>query len=186
MKIICKELQVNEFIIWTGRQENPIPYIKQIPCVEHGARVGVGHASRYPGVEYWQLLEAQQRGDVGVFGAGAVALGLVGDVGLVGDIDLHRQDVADLGARWSLKKAREPLRQSEFGVGRRLRRRHRHPHWLVARLCHRVLDRRQLRRLADILQAVDGGTPAQQRCRGRRQQHGTHHRKTFHRLAFYV
>lgn len=44
----------------------------------------------------WHLGEPEEVADAGIFCAGAAALGLVRDVGLVGDVDLHRENVADL------------------------------------------------------------------------------------------
>src|SRR6195256_4180118 len=103
-----------------------------------------------------ERLGAGEVGDGGILTAGAAALGLVGDVGLVGDIDGHRQDVADPRRALVLEERPGAVPPQRIGVvGRGLRFRHRHLHRLVTGLRGRIFDLRQLRLFTDLRQPVD-------------------------------
>ena len=91
-------------------------------------------------------------------------------VGLVGDVDLDGEDVADLVRALVLEEgARAVAPQRIRIVGGGLRRRHRHLHRLVAGLRGRVVDRGQRRLLADLASA---GRTRRSRSAATRQLHG--------------
>ena len=107
-------------------------------------RVGGEHAARRSRAFAGQQLAADEIGDAGILLACAAALGPVLDLGVVGDLDLDGQDVADLMRALVLEEgARAVAPQRIRIVDRGLRRRHRHLHRLVAGLRGRVLDRRE-------------------------------------------
>src|SRR5262249_41717425 len=81
------------------------------------------------------------------------------------------EDIAHLaGALILEERARAVAPQRVRIVGRRLRRRHRHLHRLVARPRLRIVDRRQLRLFADLADPVDRGAATHQR--GQREDTG--------------
>ena len=111
-----------------------------------------------------QRLGADEVGDPGIFLVGAAALGLVGEVGLVGDVDGDGQEVADLVRALVLEERARAVPPQRIGVvGHRFRLRHRHLHRLVAGLRRRIFDRRQLRLFADLRQPVDRRASAGER-----------------------
>ena len=88
----------------------------------------------------------------------AAALGLVLDLGLVGDAHGDGEDVADLmGALVLEEGARAVAPQRVRIVDGGLRRRHRHVHRLVAGLRLRIFDAGQRRRFADQAQPLERG-----------------------------
>src|SRR3984957_5926504 len=124
-----------------------------------------------------QEIAAEKRGDAGIFGGAAAALGLVGEVRLVGDVDGDGQQVADLvGALILEERARAVSPERIRIVGNHFRFRHRHLHRLVAGLRRRVFDRRKLGLLADLGKAIDAGTAA---GKADDAQHGSGKRDTF-------
>ena len=107
---------------------------------------------------------AEEVGDFVVLRRRPLDLGLILELRGVVDIDLDRQNVADLMRALVLEEgARAVAPQRVRIVARRLRRRHRHLHRLVAGLGLRIVDRRQMRLLADLAEPVDGGAAAHQR-----------------------
>src|SRR3984893_17047539 len=115
---------------------------------------------QYPARQYLQRLRdrlaADKIGDPGIFLAGAAALGLVGNVGLVGDVDGHRQEVADPRGALVLGEGARAVPPQRIGV---VRHRFRFRHWdlprLVAGLRGRVFDCIQFWVFADLRQSVD-------------------------------
>ena len=112
-----------------------------------------------------ERLGADEIGNAGVFLVGAAALGFVGDVGLVGNVDGHGHDVADARGALVAEEGAAAVPPQRVGVvGSLLRLRHRHLHRLVAGLRGRILDLGQLRLFADLGETVDRGATACERC----------------------
>src|SRR5450755_3233259 len=142
--------------------------LQRFLAVDRALAVGRGGRVRrqQPARQHFLCLRAEQLaageiGDAGIFLAGAAALGLVGDVGLVGDIHRHRQDVADPRRALILEERPGAVPPQRIGVVRRgLRFRHRHLHRLVAGLRRRIFDLGQFWFFADLRQPIDRRAPA--------------------------
>src|SRR5205823_5758089 len=95
-------------------------------------------------------------GDPRILFAGAAALALVGDVGLVGEIHGDGEEIADPRGALVLEEGAAAVPPQRVGVvGRRLRFWHRHLHRLVAGLRRRIFDLGQFRLFTDLRQPVD-------------------------------
>ena len=125
-------------------------------------------------------LGADEIVDAGVFLVDAAALRLVLELGAVGDLDLHGEDVADLVGALILEEGARAGAPERIGlVDRRLRRGHRHLHRLVARPRRGILDGLQCGLLADVSQPVQRGATA---CK-HRERAGDEHFQHRRRLA---
>jgi hypothetical protein len=102
---------------------------------------------------------------------GARALGFVAQGRFVGDGHFDREHVADGARALVLEERARPLPPQRIGrIDLQFLGGHGQRHRPVARLRHRVLDRRELWRLTHLAQALDGvGTAAEQRQGGPRQ-----------------
>ena len=124
-------------------------------------RVGLGAVGQDLGD---LVLEAEHAGGAEVLGVVARPARLVVDLGLIGELDPDRHEVADARGALVLEEGAGSLPpQRVRGEGDRLRVGHRQAHRLVARLRGRILDRRQGRRLADIREPVGGAAGAERR-----------------------